>query len=647
MFDCTFSPIKLGGITLKNRLLTSAMEAVLCDDNGYVTDRYIDYLEARASGGFGLIVTGMITVNRQGHAFNNCAANWDDSYIDGFRRIAERIHKHEGAKICMQIGHCGRQGRSRISGLQPAAASGFKDPTMSDTPHELTVDEIHKIVDDFGKAALRAKIADFDAVEIHAAHGYLVHGFFSPFSNKRTDEYGGNLHNRARIAVEIIRKIKELCGKDFPIIVKISTTEVEGSRLSIADTKAISMMLEEAGADSINATMGAYATKGFYPIVPPAVPHAFSANLAEEIKEVVSIPVVSSGRYNEPYIIEAMLKSKKADLISLGRQSLADPDFPNKMQNGQLDDIMHCVGCMLGCSGHLKAKNWDSIPITCLVNPRTGNEAEFDFSKKAEHVKKVAVAGGGVGGMSAAITAAKRGHKVALYEGSDHLGGRFCEAAVPPSKQERTTLIIWQKRQLELLGVEVHLNTAFTGAIQEQEKYDVVVDATGATPVIPNIPGARDTSTVTTAVNILNGTTIPGKKAVVVGGGQVGAEAAAFLAENYVDVSLIEMTGAIAADAFANAAYWLMEDLKKNNVKIYTDSTVKMIEPNAVIYEHNNQVTKIDGADTIVIAVGSKSNTKVADELKGKAEILTVGDASRARDALCANLEGYRAGFAI
>ena len=647
MFDNTFSPIKLGGITLKNRLFTSAMEAVLCDDNGYVTERYVDYLEARARGGFGLVVTGMITVNRQGHAFNNCAANWDDSYTDGFRRIAERVHQYEGAKICMQIGHCGRQGRSRISGIQPAAPSGFKDPTMSDTPHELTIDEIKSIVDDFGNAALRAKTAGFDAVEIHAAHGYLVHGFFSPFSNKRTDEYGGNLRNRARIAIEIIQKIKSLCGNDFPVIMKISTTEVEGSRLSIADTKAISMMMEEAGADAINATMGAYATKGYYPIVPPAVPHAFSANLAEEIKEVVSIPVVSSGRYNEPFIIEAMLKSGKADLISMGRQSLADPDFPNKMKNGQLDDIMHCVGCLQGCSGHLKAKNWDSIPITCLVNPRTGNEAEFDFTKKAEHTKKVAVAGGGVGGMSAAITAARRGHTVTLYEKGNHLGGQFCEAAVPPAKQERTSLIVWQKRQLALLGIEVHMNTAFTAEIQEKEKYDVVVDATGATPVIPNIPGVKDSPAVTTAINILNGKTTPGKKAVVVGGGQVGAETAAFLAENYVDVSLIEMTGTVAADAFANVAYWLMEDLKKNNVKIYTESTVKMIEPDAVIYEHGDQVNRIGGVDTIVIAVGSRPNKALAEELAGKTEVMTIGDAKSVRDALWANLEGYRAGFAI
>lgn len=271
MFETTFSPIQIGSMTLKNRLLTSAMEAVMCDPDGYVTDRYVNYIEARAKGGFGMVVTGMITVCRSGHGFRCCAANWDDSYIPGLSRLADAVHKYEGAKLCMQIGHAGRQGRTRVTGLPTEAPTGLKDPTMADTPHELTTEEVKGLVKTFGQAALRAKKAGFDAVEIHAAHGYLVHGFFSPLSNKRTDCYGGNLRNRARFCCEIIQEIKAVCGKDFPVVVKISTTELEGSRLSIADTKAISMMLEEAGADCINATMGAYATPGYYPIVPPAV----------------------------------------------------------------------------------------------------------------------------------------------------------------------------------------------------------------------------------------------------------------------------------------------------------------------------------------------------------------------------------------
>ncbi|HVI41056.1 MAG TPA: NADH:flavin oxidoreductase, partial [Anaerovoracaceae bacterium] len=429
MFKKLFEPIKIGNMELKNRLTTVAMEGVYCEQDGTVTDRHVDYVEARAKGGWGLIISEACSVSQVGTGFTYCTSLKDDKYIPGMKRVADIAHKHQ-AKMAVQLIHAGRQTASALTGMEIVAPSAVKDPTEPETPHEMTIAEIKQTVEDFGNAAARAKKAGFDAVEIHGAHGYLIQQFVSPFSNKRSDEYGGTIRNRARFALEIVENIQSKCGKDFPIIYRMTADELVVGGLTLSETKAIAMMLEDAGVNAINVSLGNYTTSSY--ICPTAYsPKGFTGDMAEEIKKAVSIPVFSVGRYVDPYVAEAALQSGKADMIGMGRGSLADPEFPNKVKEGRIDDIMQCISCRQGCQGNL----FKFQGIECLVNPVTGHEGEYK-KVPAEVKKKVVVIGGGVAGMEAAIIAAERGHSVTLYEKSDKLGGQWLLAAIPPAKHE-------------------------------------------------------------------------------------------------------------------------------------------------------------------------------------------------------------------
>ncbi|AIE59802.1 FAD-dependent oxidoreductase [Bacillus methanolicus] len=640
MLEKIFEPIKIGKLELKNRLVVPPMGMNYCNAEGTATERFIAYYEARAKGGWGLIITECYAVDQHGKPVKNMSGFWSDDQIESHAKLAERVHKH-GGKIAVQLFHAGRQTGSHITGVQPIAPSPIKDPTLSETPHELTKAEIKELVEKFGDAALRVKKAGFDAVEIHGAHGYLIDQFLSPFSNKRTDEYGGTIINRTRFAVEIIENVRKKVGKDFPVLFRISTDEFVEGGLTIEDTKVIAKILEQSGIDAIHCSTGVYKTMQ-YVIPPAAVPHAFSVSLAAEIKKVVSIPVIAVGRINDPLIAESVLLSQKADLISMGRASLADPELPNKAKEGRLDDIIQCIGCVQGCAGRL----FKGLDVRCLVNPLTGKENEFAV-EPAKEKKKVFVAGGGIAGMESAIIAAKRGHEVHLYEKDDKLGGQWLLAAVPPSKAELNTFTIWQKNQMDKLGVHVHLNSELNEDIVENEKPDAVIIATGAKPIVPNIPGVN-LPEVVLAQDVLAGKKDVGQSVVVVGGGLVGAETAAHLANHGKKVVIIEMLDDIVIDGEPTVKHFLLKDLQEHHVEIITSATVKEIKQGSVTIEKDHVIKEIGDVDNVVIAVGSKSENALSDKLQGKVEkIITVGDAIKVRKALEAVEEGYKAGLAV
>lgn len=698
-----FEPTKIGNMELKNRLIVSAMVTNFCDENGIATERYIRYHEAKAKGGWGLIITEDYGIDEHGKGYSNIAGLWNDQQIESHRKVTEGVHA-QGGKIAAQIYHAGRQTGSHITGQIPIAPSPIKDPTMDETPHELEVSEIKEIIEKFGKAALRAKKAGFDAVEIHAGHGYLIGEFLSPFSNKRTDEYGGNIINRTRFAVEIIENVKQKVGRDFPILIKISADEFVDGGIKIEDAKVIAMLLEEAGVDAINSSFGVYAS-GMYNIAPSFVPHAFKVDLAGEIKKVVNIPVIAVGRINDPLIAEAVLLSGKADLIAMGRASLADPELPNKAKEGRLEDIQHCIGCVQGCAGRINK----GYPISCVVNPFTGKERELKITM-AEEKKKVLIAGGGISGMQAGIIAAQRGHEVHIFEKNDRLGGRWLLASIPPNKEELNTLTVWQKTQLQKLKVKVHLNTELTIDKVEMEKPDAVIVAIGASPIIPNMPGS-DLPTVVLAQDILSGKREVGKNIVIVGGGLVGAETALHLANHGKNVTVIEKKDEIVSGSEPSEKYFLLKNLEKSKVNIITSTVVKEIRENSVVVEKDNDannklshdsiigykinknsaaeemhysgyniikpVTKnieeklnsdsivediqyngyhvskfiikeIKNIDNIVLATGSLAENTLKENLQGKVnEVIVIGDAIKARKAFEAVDEGYRAGLSV
>ncbi len=647
MFTKLFSPITIGTLTLKNRLVTTAMESCYCDDEGMITQRYIDYVAARAKGGWGMQTTELTSVSKNGRAFYRCCELWDDKFIPGHKRMVDAVHAN-GGRICIQLAHSGRQTGFAVTGVQNVAPSALACPvranTPEDKPRELSIDEIHEIIGDFAKTALRAKQAGYDAIELHGAHGYLIQQFFSPFSNKRTDCYGGSLRNRARFALEVVASVRAVVGNDFPLIFRLSTSELMGgARLEIGDTRALAIMLEDAGVNAINASVGSHSTTGYTPNVPAAVPHGYNLDFTEEIKKVVSIPVFGNGRINDPYMAEAVLRSGKADVIAMGRASLTDPEFPNKVRAGRIDEIVSCVGCSQGCTGNIKR---GSTPIECLVNPILGHEGEYTFEPAVE-LKRVAVVGGGIAGCAAAIAARRRGHAVELFEKGDRLGGQFRLAAVPPTKQELTTLIVWQENELKRLGIPVRYNTEFTEETARAEKYDAVILSTGATPIIPRIEGVN-LPQVMTAAEVLGFTKDPGHRVAVVGGGQVGAETAAFLANQNRDVVVLEMRDKIPAEGEPGPAYYLRKDLDEHHVELIAQATVKKISADQILYEKDGQERTVTGLDNIVLAIGSRSYNPLKSKLQEiVAKVVVAGDAEKAGKGLVAHAHGFAAGYYI
>ncbi|NLO47908.1 MAG: FAD-dependent oxidoreductase [Clostridiales bacterium] len=639
MFKKLFEPISIGKLNLKNRLVIGPMEVLYCTENGTVTDRYLKYVEARAKGGWGLIICEAQAVTEDARAFDHCSGMWMDEQIEGASRVAEVAHK-QGAKIAVQLIHGGRQ--TIATGAPVVGPSPIKDPTLVNTPRELTVAEIRDIVSAFGDAALRVKKAGYDAVEIHGAHGYLIQEFTSPYSNKRTDEYGGNLVNRARFPVEIIKDVRKKVGDDFPVIYRMSTTELlpEGEGLTIADSRALARMFEAAGANILHCSVGNYTTIR-YMLPPAAVAHGFSVNYAEEIRKAVSVPVITVGRFNDPFIAEATLENNKADMICMARGSLADPEFPNKAKEGKIDDIIHCIGCQ-GCVSQL----YKLEPIKCTVNPITGREGEY-VNVPADIKKKVLVIGGGIAGMEAAIAAAGRGYEVTLFEKDDRLGGQWLLAAVPPYKQELATFTVWQKRQLDKLGVKVHLNTAFDEKMIESEKPDAVILATGAIPFIPNIPGI-DGDNVYHANDVLSGKKLVGDSVAVIGGGEVGVETASFVASLQSKVAIFEMLDALSPEGESSVNYFQFEYLEKRKVQIFTKTKVVEIKKDAIVYEKEKETYAFKGVKDVVIALGSKPESSLKEKLEGKVKnLVVVGDALKIGQGMEAVEAGFKAGYYI
>lgn len=635
-----FEPIHIGGMELKNRMIVSAMVTNYCTPDGMATEKFIAYHEHKAKGGWGLIITEDYAVTPTAGGFVRLPGLWEDAQIESHRRLTERIHA-AGGKIAAQIYHAGRETSSAVTGEQPVAPSAVREPSMPETPRELTVDEIHELVERFGDCALRAKKAGFDAVELHGAHGYLVGAFASPFSNKRSDEYGGTIRNRARFGMEIIRNIKEKCGEDYPVIYRMSTVEYVPGGLELGESKVLAKLMEEAGADCIHCSQGVYASTHL--IIPPAiVPRAAFVDNAAAVKSAVSIPVIAVGRINDVEVAESVLESGKADLVTMARASLADPDMPNKVKEGRTDEVIRCIGCLQGCAG----ENGKGNCVRCLVNPLTGMEDEYDLTP-AEQPKRVIVVGGGVSGCEAAIMAAVKGHKVTLIEKSDRLGGQWIPASVPIGKAEFTSFICWQKNMLKKLNVQVLLNTEADEELLKLYDPEVVIAATGSSPMVPKFKGYNQ-DFVVTAHDVLLGRAEAGKRVAVIGGGLVGAETADMLSLQCKKVSVIEMMPEIMRDGEPSPSRYIKERFKKYGVDIYTSTKLTEIGDHKVFAEKDGQQIVIDDVDTVVIAVGVRKNTDLDDALeKLECQVIRVGDANGVKNGYLGIREGYEAGLNI
>ncbi len=641
-YEKLFEPLQVGSLTVKNRMVVSAMVTNYCEPDGLATEKYIAYHEHKARGGWGLIITEDYVVNPHAGGFVRLPGLYNDAQVESHAELCRRVHAAGGA-IAAQIYHAGRETRAEVTGEPIVGPSAIREPSMPETPRELTVDEIHTLVADFARAAANAQRAGFDAVEVHGAHGYLVGAFASPFSNKRVDEYGGSIRNRARFACEIIRAIKDACGADYPVIYRMSANEYVDSGLELGESKVIARLVEEAGADAIHVSQGVYCSTQH--IIPPAcvAPAAYVDNAAA-IKQAVRVPVIAVGRINDVDVAESVLESGKADLVTMARASLADPELPNKAREGRLCDAHRCIGCVQGCA----AESGAGRNVRCLVNPLTGMEDEYDLTPVTpDAAKNVLVAGGGVSGAEAAVVAAARGHKVTLVEASDHLGGQWLPASVPTGKADFTSLVAWQEHMLNKLNVRVLLNTRVDRELVELHAPDALVVATGSAPFTPGFIHGGDQDFVVYAHDVLMGTAQVSGRVVVIGGGLVGAETADLLGQS-CEVSIVEMMPAIMRDGEHSPSLYLEQRLAKNGVEVLTSTKLMNIGDHEVVCERDGQKLVLADVDYVVIAVGVRKNEELAGTLEGlSCRVIEVGDAAGVKNGYRGIQEGFEAGLAI
>ena len=644
MFAKLFSPMKIGSCTIPNRLAVPAMVTNFCTEDGLVTDRFVRYLEEKAKGGWGLIITEDYAVNPNAKGYRFIPGLYNDAQLEGNRKLTETIHRYD-SKIFCQIYHPGRQSTHFVNGgVQPIAPSATMDPLLQEMPREMTVEEIHGIVADFASCARRCKEAGFDGIEIHAAHGYLISEFLSPYTNKRVDQYGGCFDNRARFLDEIYAAVRKEVGADFPVTVRISVNEYLLGGRTEAESFVLARHCEELGFDAIHVSNGMYASPATRQIIAPMFSeHAFNMQGAQQIKELVHIPVILTNRINDPRMADTLLMMNKADFIGMARGSLADPFLPVKARQGHLSNIRYCIGCLQGC----EQKLFEGTSITCLVNPRIGLEYESELTP-VETPKKVLVIGGGPGGLMAAETAARRGHRVTVYEKKADLGGQFKSAAYPIGKGELATFISSARQNLSDMQVPIHLNTEVTPELLEAEKPDAIIVATGAHPLMPPIPGIDGSHVVTAEDVLLGNVTVPAGPVVVCGGGEVGGEVAQFVAESHPDVTILEMQPDILNDMMVFTRRCLLSCLKDARVRVLTHAKVQKIEDDKVTYlDQAGQSVSLPAA-AVISAFGYRAYNPLEAAARSVCEnVQVIGGAVKAGNALTAIAEGYKAAMAL
>ncbi|MEG0360209.1 MAG: FAD-dependent oxidoreductase [Longicatena sp.] len=620
-----FSPIKIGETTVKNRIFMPPVSTNLAD-KGYITDTLIEHYSARAKGGVGLIITEVTTIEPVYTYLPGDISIADDSYIPGWKKLADSVHQY-GSKIIPQLFHPAYMAFPIPGTPRLIAPSNIGPSYAKEAPRPATIPELKKIIKQFGEAALRVQIAQGDGVEIHAAHAHgLLGGFLSPTFNKRSDEYGGDINGRLKLVLEVLDEVRRVCGKNFIIEVRISGDEYSDGGLNLNDAIYVAKQLEKHGADMLHVSGGA-TIKRASSIPAPGTKQGAHIASSEEIKKYVSIPVATVGRIIEPWIAEEIIANGKADIVMMGRANLCDSEFVNKAQNGNEIDIRPCIGCLRCLNGIMFGKR-----VSCSINPSLEIENE-ETIQVADKKKNILVIGGGPAGMEAAYVAKKRGHHVVLCEHKDELGGLMRLACVPIAKQDIAKVTKYMSHKLAMTGVDIRLNCTLTKdtIAQEFSDYEIIM-SNGAKPII--VKSFTNFKQCVSADDILAGIAFPGRKIVIIGGGSVGCETADYLAPLVYDqyprdreIILIEMTKSLMATESGPGRSLLMQRLMSKGVQINCNAKVQRVEEDKIYYEKDGKTTCIDDADTLVLAMGYRSDTTLSDTLKELAiPYHTIGD---------------------
>ena len=662
-FKMLFSPGKIGNLEMKNRIVVTSHETNYCYLGGEVSQRFIDYYVAKAKGGAGWINAEAAIVDEGRSDFPRGLSIYDDRFIPGLRKLTEAVHKYD-TKIGSQIAHFGRQTDPAVSVKPLEAPSPIPCPLMQTMPEEMTTERVQEVVKLFGQAARRAKDAGFDLVEIHGAHGYLICEFLSAYSNKRTDQYGGSLENRARFALEVIAEVRKQVGPDYPVGIRISAEEWVDGGLTLAETTILAKWFAEAGVAYINVSNGNYSFPGLAMGSPTMnIPAGSLAWLAAAIREAVDIPVVAVGRINQPALAEKILEDGSSDFVAMTSALIADPELPNKAKEGRLEDIRGCIGCNQGCLDRL----FDRLDISCQVNPEAGRERELAI-KPADKKKKVVIIGGGPAGLECARVSAMRGHEVILYDDKSELGGMNLYACKLPGRDEMREVSNYLERQVRKLNVKINLSQKATAETVKAEQCDAVVVAIGASFIIPQIKGARRpdgrlAENVLTPIEVLDNAPV-GQNVVVYGAGAIAIETAVYLSERGKKVVMVENSGGVVQNMYGNL-HWLCSVLPKmqeQGIELLPSKIIVEIRPGEVVVDTACTIIKdiregiiVPGedtvkvpADTVVLAVGRKSNDGLMDQLIGLVpEVYSIGDC--VEPSLCgrATRDGAMAGRQI
>ncbi len=634
-----FSPLQIKSMTLKNRIIMPAIHHLYTPD-GHATDRFNRYYWRRAEGGAALIFVGGCRFDDYGGAASMMSLQRDE-FIPGYREFTDGMHRR-GALVGVQLYHAGAYAlRSGIPGQRQALAPSDTTSRFTREPaREITPEEIRQVQRDWAAGARRAKQAGFDVVEIIGSAGYLISQFLSPLRNKRTDEYGGTWENRTRFARELVAAVREAVGPDYPISMRVSGNDfVPGSNTG-AEAVGFCRIMEQCGVDMLNVTGGWH--ESVVPQITGDLPAGGFAYLAAAVREAVGIPVAASNRIGDPVLAEKLLATGAADLVSVGRHMIADPDWAEKARLGRWDEIRYCVACNQGCL----AKTFFGKPIECLVNGMAGREYKA-ADRPCEAPKRILVVGAGPAGSEFAIEAARRGHSVELWEEEREIGGQLHLVAAPPGKQEFKKLIDYYRTMLEKRGVTVRLGRTADSQSVVTGNFDAVVVATGMCPNVIELPGDGSVPVVS-AYDVLRDEAIPGRHVVVIGGGSVGCETAqylardagaspgqiAFLLEHQAEttekiqslinhsrrtISIVDIDK--VGSGFDPGTGWpVMRDLRRLGVRQYPFSRILDIEDGVL---HLSVADSDEGGerriaipcDTIVLSVGASPNDALYREL--------------------------------
>ncbi|TFG29776.1 NADH:flavin oxidoreductase [Candidatus Thorarchaeota archaeon] len=602
-----FEPVSIRELNLENRLVMLATHLGYCGEDGMVTDRLLSFYQERAKYRPGLIIIGGCYTEHLGMSSPTMIGISRDEHIEGLKKLTDMIHSYN-VPVGAQLYHAGRYAHSLILGEKAVSASAVKCRLTHESSRELTTEEVRQTIENFGKAAQRAKDAGFDAVEILGSAGYIINQFLASLTNQRNDEYGGDFGKRARFPIQIIKSVRTSVGSRFPILYRMSGEDFVPDGLTLEDNKILAPQFVHAGVDCLNVTGGWHETR--VPQITMDVPRGHYSYLAENIADVVDIPVIACNRINSVSIAEHILSRNKVQLIGMSRGLITDPQFPAKAREGKKHLIRPCIACNQGCLDRV----FMIEPVICSINPFAGYETERMLGSKSKG--KIAVVGGGPAGMEAARILAMRGYRVTLFEEKPRLGGLLNLAAKIPGRGEFAAYVTYMERELRSVGVDIRLSTLTNSTTISAEGFDCTICATGTIAGAPPIDGIEE-SHVTSAYDVLSLELEKLDDVVIIGGRALGCYTALYLSSRAKSVQIIDADEALGSDLGRTTRWIILKALKDRNIQTNLNAEVVQVEEKHLTVIQDNKYYHVT-ADIVVLATRPQPRDRMIKQLQKK-----------------------------